>query len=98
VSRANGIRIYPGDGDPRHGTENGYGNLSCRCVACTGAHADYCAWLQSRRAGTLAPDDPRHGTDNGYSNYECRCAPCTAAHTSRRANWVAGRRSRAGAS
>jgi hypothetical protein len=25
-------------GDPRHGTENGYNNLKCRCAACTEAH------------------------------------------------------------
>lgn len=24
--------------DPRHGTENGYSNLDCRCVPCTEAH------------------------------------------------------------
>ena len=31
--------ITPGDGDDRHGTDNGYDNLSCRCPECTEAHA-----------------------------------------------------------
>lgn len=26
--------IVPGDGDPRHGTERGYGSLGCRCDEC----------------------------------------------------------------
>ena len=26
--------IDPGDGDPRHGTANGYNNLLCRCDDC----------------------------------------------------------------
>ena len=26
--------MNPGDGDPRHGTENGYNNLHCRCPEC----------------------------------------------------------------
>jgi hypothetical protein len=30
--------IQPGDGDPRHGTVNGYGNLQCRCPDCTEAY------------------------------------------------------------
>ena len=30
--------ITPGDGDHRHGTDNGYDNLSCRCAECTEAH------------------------------------------------------------
>lgn len=34
-------RIYPGDGDPRHGTINGYQNLKCRCPDCSAAKMDY---------------------------------------------------------
>lgn len=30
--------IRPGDGDARHGTENGYTNCRCDCEACTEAH------------------------------------------------------------
>jgi len=37
--------IKPGDGDPRHGTLNGYTNHGCRCEFCrqanTDAHYDY---------------------------------------------------------
>lgn len=33
--------IQPGDGDPRHGTSNGYNNLKCRCPECTTAWAVY---------------------------------------------------------
>jgi len=32
------LRIFPGDGDHRHGTENGYNNLGCTCPECTEAH------------------------------------------------------------
>jgi hypothetical protein len=35
-------RIVSGDGDPRHGTMNGYHNLRCRCEICRAAWADYC--------------------------------------------------------
>lgn len=31
------VRIIPGDGDHRHGTTNGYGNLGCRCQECRDA-------------------------------------------------------------
>lgn len=40
-------RITPGDGDPRHGTLNGYTNLSCRCPCCRQAMA---TWQRKRRA------------------------------------------------
>ncbi len=33
--------ISPGDGDPRHGTPNGYLNLSCKCADCKRAHSIY---------------------------------------------------------
>ena len=33
--------IYPGDGDHRHGTENGYNNLGCRCEDCRIAWSEY---------------------------------------------------------
>ena len=38
---SNRKRIYPGDGDPRHGTVNGYQNLRCRCALCGAAWATY---------------------------------------------------------
>jgi hypothetical protein len=34
-------RIHPGDGDPRHGTVNGYTNLTCRCPDCRDAQRRY---------------------------------------------------------
>lgn len=82
--------IVPGDGDPRHGTENGYGNLRCRCTACRGAHADYIA--DKKRDRWLPPDDPRHGTCNGYGNYNCRCTPCTDAHNEYKRDYNARKR------
>jgi WhiB family redox-sensing transcriptional regulator len=42
--------ITPDDGDLRHGTRNGYGNLACRCQPCRDAHAQ---WVATRRAGLL---------------------------------------------
>jgi len=33
-------RIKPGDGDPRHGTLNGYTNHACRCEDCTAANTE----------------------------------------------------------
>lgn len=68
-------RIQLGDGDPRHGTRNGYNNLGCRCDPCRLA-------VQTWRALTgpsLAADDPRHGTVNAYNNLGCRCKACTNA-------------------
>lgn len=42
VSRTtSGRRLEPGDGDPRHGTANGYSNLKCRCKECRAAWATY---------------------------------------------------------
>jgi hypothetical protein len=34
-------RIFPGDGDPRHGTPNGYINLFCDCDLCMQANTQY---------------------------------------------------------
>lgn len=36
--RASVDRMIPGDGDPRHGTSNGYVNLECRCGECRAAN------------------------------------------------------------
>jgi len=33
-------RIKAGDGDPRHGTINGYTNHACRCELCRAAHTE----------------------------------------------------------
>lgn len=71
-------RIYEDDGDPRHGSANGYQNLHCRCEDCTAAFTEACRERKARRA--THPAIP-HGTENGYSNYGCRCDQCRAAHT-----------------
>lgn len=68
-----------GPDDPRHGTENGYKNLKCRCAACKKAWAAAFQTAQRRRQFTLAVDDPRHGRASTYGNYKCRCTPCTDA-------------------
>lgn len=39
--------ISPGDGDPRHGTDNGYVNLRCRCDSCRQAHTEAVAEYRS---------------------------------------------------
>lgn len=40
--------ITPGDGDPRHGTANGYNNLGCRCPECTEAWAvSHCRYMNA---------------------------------------------------
>jgi hypothetical protein len=73
--------IAPGDGDPRHGTTNGYTNLACRCQDCRNAWAVYCYRRQQVRADALSRSALLviHGTANGYGNYGCRCEPCTKA-------------------
>ena len=38
---ANGWKPTLAWGDPRHGTENGYKNLLCRCEDCSEAHREY---------------------------------------------------------
>ena len=63
--------------DPRHGTRNGYTNLTCRCDRCRAAWADYVYGIRRRRAAF--EDVPEHGTLNGYVNYRCRCDDCRAA-------------------
>jgi hypothetical protein len=72
--------IQPGDGDTRHGTENGYRNLSCRCGPCREAHALY-QRQQNRRRKNLIP--PAHGRWY-YTNYRCRCHVCRDDHAAYR--------------
>ncbi len=87
--------IRPGDGDPRHGTTNGYINHGCRCAECRGAWADYCYRRQAERAASNIPFI--HGTVNGYTNYGCRCRPCTVAWSAANAERKRRARSKAGA-
>jgi hypothetical protein len=75
--------------DPRHGTNNGYKNLGCRCDDCrkagvawhrewlhrTGRVLPWDVYVAERRAN-LAP----HGTETRYTGPEkCRCAQCKEA-------------------
>ncbi len=59
MTTPNRTRITPGDGDPRHGTLNGYTNLRCRGPCCQQAMA---TWQRNRRrnprptSGTTRPD------------------------------------------
>lgn len=68
------------DGDPRHGTVDGYRRFKCKCQPCKDAWNAHCREARAaRHAMKLDPDDRRHGTSNFYSNYGCRCRPCTEA-------------------
>lgn len=69
--------------DPRHGTQNGYVNLRCRCDRCRAANTDYCRELKAARASRIVPER-LHGTVNAYSNYRCRCSQCRAAYNESR--------------
>jgi hypothetical protein len=68
--------MVPGDGDPRHGTENGYGYHKCKCVICRDAQAARVAERKSRHR-VLPPGDPKHGTSYARSYYRCDCELCT---------------------
>lgn len=63
--------------DPRHGTENGYSNLKCRCNRCKDAWSASVQRERLKREARVVPDHV-HGTENGYSNYRCRCDECRA--------------------
>jgi hypothetical protein len=71
-------RIVPGDGDPRHGTANGYANLGCRGPDCRRANAEAAAAQRAARKATPVPEWV-HGTIGGYTNWGCRCGPCNEA-------------------
>lgn len=70
------LDIAPGDGDPRHGTPNGYTNYACRCPDCRGANAAQHRGLKLRRDPARAPV---HGRASTYGNWKCRCRSCTTA-------------------
>ena len=66
--------------DPRHGTNNGYMNLRCRCDACKAAGRQANLEQKQKRLARGLPDgDRRHGTCNGYTNWGCRCGACRSA-------------------
>jgi hypothetical protein len=75
--------------DPRHGTDNGYRNLGCRCDECRKATA-IAQLAYMHRSGRSRPWDmymaerraqepPPHGTESRYSNQGCRCDECKEA-------------------
>lgn len=63
------------DGDQRHGTYNGYVNLSCRCDQCRAAATAMARKLKAQRVAGPKPDRI-HGTAGGYGNWGCRCTAC----------------------
>lgn len=69
------------EGDPRHGTANGYGNRRCRCDACRAAHAaKHSAYIKRQReAGRVIGE---HGSGTAYDT-GCRCETCRLAHNAR---------------
>lgn len=88
--------IVPGDGDHRHGTTNGYGNLGCRCPECTEAHRITHLKYTHRTGRNLPREEynkklrenpPPHGTTSRYSNpWRCRCKLCKFASSVARAS------------
>lgn len=66
--------------DPRHGTENGYGNLRCRCQPCRDAHTAKNKRKRAQRAQRISLDDARHGDVSFYFNHSCRCEMCRKAN------------------
>ena len=73
-----------GPEDPRHGTMNGYSNLSCRCDSCKATAKEFNAMAKVKRfTKPKTGEEHWHGTYNGYHNYNCRCGPCTADNTLR---------------
>lgn len=72
-------RIQPGDGDPRHGTPNGYDNLNCRCELCREAHRVR-KQTERRERGALPraayiESVTEHGTPSRWRK-GCKCEPC----------------------
>lgn len=61
--RADRARMTLDRHDPRHGTENGYGNLHCRCRRCTAAHRRYHGKYETR------PDRRRWITSQQRARY-----------------------------
>jgi hypothetical protein len=75
-------RIQPGDGNPRHGTPNGYANGGCRCQSCRDAWREYQRVCRERRRDplVLAAAFVSHGSRSTYVGYGCRCGACRAAN------------------
>lgn len=75
------------EGDPRHGTVNGYGNLKCGCGPCKAAVAEAVRCTRDRfrrlRLAGAMPDDA-HGRATGYQLYGCDCDKCVTARRATR--------------
>ena len=66
--------------DPRHGTDNGYINLGCRCDKCKAAKAARNARERQVRHATTRSEGVPAGVQHNastYSNWGCRCQACT---------------------
>jgi len=95
-------RIVPGDGDHRHGTTNGYGNLGCRCELCCAANTkNHAEWVQRSGYRPLNPETgERRLTMKEYNKVRpraqhgsetmykrgCRCDKCRFAAMAGRAS------------
>jgi hypothetical protein len=90
-----GAEIRAGDGDPRHGTLNGYCNLKCNCDDCRRRWSDYTTTAKKERVPP-PPGDERHGRYTTYGNWNCRCDLCTYAHSSLNTLWRERRRAKGG--
>jgi hypothetical protein len=73
--------IQPGDGDPCHGTYNGYNNLGCRCDACRVAHTDH---LRERGyGGYRRVPCPTCGAPKKFEATQCRACMNAAREAAR---------------
>jgi hypothetical protein len=81
--------------DPRHGTENGYTNLLCRCQPCRDQHALIVKDQRARRHLRLSTgENVNHGEASTYWNWGCRCLLCTKAASVARRRWRVTRQAR----
>lgn len=84
--------------DPRHGTNNGYDNLGCRCAPCREAkrvyQLDY-AHRTGRRRSMQEYNASRTRTHGRASTYNagCRCDECRTNASARRQRIRLARRS-----
>lgn len=52
-------QLQPGDGDPRHGTINGYVHGKCRCDDCSAANTEHLRRWSVRHFGVVAANPSR---------------------------------------
>ena len=61
--------------DPRHGTENAYGNLGCRCKRCRVAHTAHFrqrGYTHTAARNAIYNKNYHAARAAGYSSYEAR--------------------------